>query len=82
MSLDKEIIEERKQQLVDDFKNCQEKVIQLEKALEENRNLIHALSGAIQQCDDFLTKIGIGNNADSSIPSKKEEGLKKEKVNG
>ena len=82
MSLEKESIEERKQQLVDDIKKCQEKVIQLEKALEEHRNLVHALNGAIQQCDDFLTKIGVGNNADSSIPSKKEEGLKKEKING
>ena len=41
---------------------------ELDKQKSDAIALAHALNGAIQQCDDFLDKLGVGNNADSSIP--------------
>jgi hypothetical protein len=70
MSLTKESIEERKEALLEDLKKNQEQQTQLQKALEDARGLGNALNGAFQQCDDFLQKIDVGTDADSSIPDK------------
>ena len=57
MSITKDMIIERKSDLVEDLKKVQEtgRVIELQRL--ENTALQNALTGAIQQCDDFLAKI-------------------------
>ena len=54
MALTKEDIVERQKTIVADAKVVQERIAELTKALEENKNLLQALSGALQQCNDFL----------------------------
>ena len=71
MSITKESIEERKQALLEDLQKNAEQQNQLQKALEDARALGNALNGASQQCDDFLQKIDVGIDTDSSIPDKK-----------
>ena len=56
MSLTKEDIAERQKTIVADAETVQKRIADLEKALDENRNLLQALSGALQQCNDFLKK--------------------------
>ena len=57
MSITKDMIIERKSDLVEDLKKVQEtgRVIELQRL--ENTALQNALTGAIQQCDDYLAKI-------------------------
>ena len=57
--------------MLEDLQKNAEQQNQLLKALEEARALGNALNGAVQQCDDFLQKIDVGTDADSSIPDKK-----------
>ena len=54
MSISKEDIVERQKTLIEDAKNVQGRISDLEKALEENKNLLQALNGAMQQCNEFL----------------------------
>ena len=54
MALTKEDIVERQKTIVADAETVQKRIIDLQKALEENKNLLQALSGALQQCNDFL----------------------------
>ena len=53
MSLSKEEIVERQKTLFADAETVQKRIIDLEKALEENKNLLQALNGAMQQCTEF-----------------------------
>ena len=53
MSLSKEEIVERQKTLFADAEIVQKRIIDLEKALEENKNLLQALNGAMQQCSEF-----------------------------
>ena len=57
MSLNKETILERKENLIEDLENTKVKQQEIEKAKLENVALQNALAGAIQQCDDFLKKL-------------------------
>jgi ornithine cyclodeaminase/alanine dehydrogenase-like protein (mu-crystallin family) len=57
MGLDKEVILERKDALVDDLEKTKNKHQDIEKAKLENVALQNALAGAIQQCDDFLKRL-------------------------
>lgn len=57
MSVDRNMIEERKQQLLEDLGKVKLKYEEIEKAKLENVALQNALTGAIQQCDDFLNKL-------------------------
>ena len=56
MSLTKEDIAERQKTIVADAETVQKRIADLEKALDENKSLLQALSGALQQCSDFLKK--------------------------
>ena len=56
MSLTKEDIAERQKTIVADAETVQKRIADLEKALDENKSLLHDLSGALQQCSDFLKK--------------------------
>jgi len=57
MSLDKELILERKEKLLEDLESIRDKQQEIEKAKLENVALQNALAGAIQQCDDFLKRL-------------------------
>ena len=56
--INKEMIEERKANLLDDLTKVRAQGAELEKQKLENVALQNALTGAVQQCDDFLSKIG------------------------
>ena len=56
--ISKEMIEERKVNLLDDLTKVRAQGVELDKQKLENVALQNALTGAIQQCDDFLSKIG------------------------
>ena len=57
MGLDKEVILERKEKLIEDLENTRDKQQDIEKMKLENVALQNALAGAIQQCDDFLKRL-------------------------
>ena len=57
MSLDKEVILERKEKLIEDLETTRDKQQDIEKMKLENVALQNALAGAIQQCDDFLKRL-------------------------
>ena len=58
MSITKETIEERRVTLVSDLEKVRATGSELERQKLENIALQNALTGAIQQCDDFLNKLG------------------------
>ena len=57
MGIDKSTIDDRKQNLLEDLEKVKIKYEEIEKAKLENVALQNALTGAIQQCDDFLSKL-------------------------
>ena len=64
MSISKEDIVERQKTLIEDAKNVQGRISDLEKALEENKNLLQALNGAMQQGNEFLKSFEDDNGDD------------------
>jgi|TARA_R110000787_G_scaffold112333_1_gene221262 hypothetical protein len=52
----KDMIEVRKTSLINDLQNTKIKQQEIDKLRLENVGLQNALTGAIQQCDDFLKK--------------------------
>ena len=56
--ISKEMIEERRGNLLGDLEKVRAQGSELEKQRLENVALQTALKGAIQQCDDFLNKHG------------------------
>jgi|TARA_Y100000310_G_C20391199_1_gene672864 prephenate dehydratase len=75
--IDKKQIEERKAALEKDSESMRELVEKLDNEKASAIARITALSGAIQQCDQFLQQLDkesdVGDNADSSIPTKKNK---------
>ena len=53
----KEIIEERKQNIIADISTVKERLIEYEQKKLEDTALINALTGALQQCEYFLKQI-------------------------
>ena len=68
VGLSTNVIYQRKNDILKDLEQLKQKMAELDKQKSDAIALAHALNGAIQQCDDFLDKLGVGNNADSSIP--------------
>ena len=56
--ISKEAIEERKKALLEDLNKVRFQGNELESKKLENVALQNALLGAVQQCDDFLKKLG------------------------
>ena len=56
--INKEMIEERKVNLLDDLTKVRAQGVELDKQKLENVALQNALMGAVQQCDDFLSRLG------------------------
>ena len=57
MGLDKEVILERKEKLIEDLETTRDKQQDIEKMKLENVAMQNDLAGAIQQCDDFLKRL-------------------------
>ena len=55
--IDVDMITSRREELVEDLTKVRLKQDEIEKAKLENVALQNALTGAIQQCDDFLYKL-------------------------
>ena len=53
----KEIIEERKQNIIVDISTVKERLIEYEQKKLEDTALVNALTGALQQCEYFLKNI-------------------------
>ena len=55
MTIPKEVIEKRKEELTKEFTSLEERVHKGERALESMKTNLNVISGAIQQCDFFLS---------------------------
>ena len=53
----KEVIEERKQNIIVDINTVKERLIEYEQKKLEDTALVNALTGALQQCEYFLKQI-------------------------
>ena len=53
----KEVIEERKQNIIVDISTIKERLIEYEQKKLEDTALVNALTGALQQCEYFLKQI-------------------------
>ena len=73
MTIDRKKIEERKVTLEKDAETMTNLVEKLDKERNKSLARITALSGAIQQCDQFLQELDNESDADSSIPDKKNK---------
>jgi len=62
----KEIIEERKEIVVNDIETVKKRLIEYEQKKLEDTALLNALTGALQQCDYFLNKIHNDNSDDGN----------------
>ena len=64
--IDIDMINARREELVEDLNKVRLRQEEIEKARLENVALQNALTGAIQQCDDFLNKLDNEESDDSS----------------
>ena len=60
------MINARREELVEDLNKVRLRQEEIEKAKLENIALQNALTGAVQQCDDFLNKLNNEESDDSS----------------
>jgi len=64
--ISKEIIEERKEIVVNDIETVKGRLIEYDQKKLEDTALLNALTGALQQCDYFLNKIHNDNSDDGN----------------
>ena len=57
MSITKETIEERKNVLMNDMNAAKERMAENDKKKQEDIALLNALTGAFQQCENFLQEL-------------------------
>ena len=72
MAIDEKIIVERKQALLTDLDVVRARLVEIDKKKLEDTALINALTGAIQQCDDFLNKLNNVSGDDGNETPKDE----------
>ena len=60
-----DMINARREELLEDLNNVRLRQEEIEKARLENVALQNALTGAVQQCDDFLKKLNNEESDDS-----------------
>ena len=63
--IDIDMINARREELVEDLNKVRLRQEEIEKARLENVALQNALTGAVQQCDDFLKKLNNEESDDS-----------------
>lgn len=61
-----DMINARREELLEDLNKVRIRQEEIEKAKLENVALQNALTGAVQQCDDFLNKLNNEESDDSS----------------
>ena len=57
MSITKENIEERKNVLMNDMNAAKQRMAEYDKKKQEDIALLNALTGAVQQCENFLQEL-------------------------
>ena len=57
MSITKESIEERKNVLMNDINSTKQRMVEYDKKKQEDIALLNALTGAYQQCENFLKEL-------------------------
>ena len=55
--INEDVIVERKQTLLSDLEVVKTRLTEIEKRKLEDHTLLNALTGAVQQCDDFLKRL-------------------------
>ena len=72
MSITKEILVARKDQIKKDFDNLVTQIEEQENKIKTMKNNLNALAGASQQCDLFLKEL---EDKDAPMPRDKEQAL-------
>ena len=57
MSITRETIEERKNVLMNDMNAAKQRMAEYDKKKQEDIALLNALTGAVQQCENFLQEL-------------------------
>jgi len=57
MTITKEHIEERKNVLMNDINSAKQRMAEYDKKKQEDIALLNALTGALQQCENFLQEL-------------------------
>ena len=69
-----DMINARKEELLEDLNKVRLRQEEIEKAKLENIALQNALTGAVQQCDDFLNKLNNEETVNTVTVSESDEG--------
>ena len=72
--IDVDMINARREELVEDLNKVRLRQEEIEKAKLENIALQNALTGAVQQCDDFLKKLDNEESVNTVTVSESDEG--------
>jgi hypothetical protein len=72
--IDIDMINARREELVEDLNKVRLRQEEIEKAKLENIALQNALTGAVQQCDDFLKKLDDEESVNTVTVSESDEG--------
>ena len=72
MSISKDELVKRKEQIKKDFDALVEKIKTEEDKIKSMKNNLNALAGAIQQCDMFLKQLA---EKDAPMPAEKQQAL-------
>ena len=72
--IDVDMINARREELLEDLNKVRLRQEELEKAKIENIALQNALTGAVQQCDDFLNKLNNEETVNTVTVSESDEG--------
>jgi len=72
--IDIDMIKARREELVEDLNKVRLRQEEIEKARLENVALQNALTGAVQQCDDFLNKLNNEETVNTVTVSESDEG--------
>ena len=73
MSIDEKTLLEERKVLEEDFNTTKDRIAQVEKDLNNMRNNINAVFGAIQQIDKLLAKVR--EDGKKEMPTEKEKAL-------
>ena len=57
MAITRETIEERKNVLMNDINSARQRMAEYDKKKQEDIALLNALTGAVQQCENFLQEL-------------------------
>ena len=72
--IDVDMINARREELDEDLNKVRLRQEEIEKAKLENIALQNALTGAVQQCDDFLNKLDDEESVNTVTVSESDEG--------